>query len=91
MGFGELILETGFFRKFVQTGFQLILRKGWSNDPEKFSIELNRTIGPFVLGSGNVVFPLAFFIQVWYGYGETLLNYDKSYLKIRGGISLVLD
>lgn len=91
LGYGEIVLESGFFRRFLETRFQLILRKGWHRDLQRGSVEFNTTVGPFLVDDNSSVLPLALFVQVWHGYGETLLQYNKRTTKVRVGVRFTLD
>lgn len=89
-GYGSLTIETGISPYFFESRLQIILRKGWSKDFSKGSIEVNNVLGPFEFG-GKFIIPFAIFIQLWHGYGETLLQYNKSQTKLRVGVSFVLN
>lgn len=91
LGYAQLTLETGFFRRFMETRFQLILRKGFHRELQRGSLEFNVTVGPFVIADNSSVLPVAFFFQLWHGYGETLLQYNQKATRLRAGFRFTLE
>lgn len=90
-GYGDLTFEFYYFNHFYDSKLQVILRKGFESDWKKFGIEINNTIGPFNIKAVNAVFPVAIYLQLWHGYGETLLQYNQKETALRIGLGIVMD
>ncbi|MFQ3675367.1 MAG: phospholipase A [Endomicrobiia bacterium] len=90
LGLGEFIFETSVFESFFESKLHITIRKGTSTDWTKGSIQINYIFGPFYFIKFNHIFVPSLFVQLWQGYGETLLNYDKSYARLRVRIKVGL-
>jgi len=90
-GYGELLFQFNYFNKFYESKIEIKIRKGWDQKISKLGIEMNKTIGPFILKAFDTVFPIALYFQVWHGYGETLLQYNSSESRFRAGFALILN
>jgi phospholipase A1 len=88
LGLGEFIFETSVFEKFFESKLHLTIKKGTSTDWTKGSIQIDYIFGPFYFIQFNHIFVPSVFVQLWHGYGETLLNYNQSYTRLRAGIKL---
>jgi phospholipase A1 len=86
LGYGEVVFETSIFKNFFESKLRFTFRKGSSIDWTKGSIQIDYTFGPFYFIKFNHIFVPSLFVQLWQGYGETLLNYNQSYSRLRFGI-----
>ncbi len=89
MGFGEIFIEKVFYGNSLDIAFQLNFHKGFSKQLDRLGVEFNTIIGPFKLNNAKTIIPMGIFIQLWHGYGETLLQYNKSVTKLRAGFSYI--
>ena len=89
MGYGQVTFSTNLLANFWQPKTELSLWKGSARNLNEFSWRLENSIQvPKELLHFST--PAAFFMQWYYGYGESLKTYNKRTDNIRFGISLLI-
>ena len=80
MGSGEFYLELGKSPSFLS----VMLRRGWRKETE--TIQLDGRI-PLQILTGGADQRIDFFIQLFSGYGDTLIDYNRKITRISAGVA----
>jgi phospholipase A1 len=92
LGYGQItvrsVIPAG---DVLELGFSAAARKGTSPDAKKGSIELTVVLGSFRYHyrEGDTVVPMGLYFQFFTGYGETLMQYDRTNRVFRAGFSFI--
>jgi phospholipase A1 len=92
LGYGQITLRSVIpVGDVLDLGLTAAARKGTSPDAKKGSLEFTVVLGSFRYHyrEGDTVVPMGLYFQFFTGYGETLLQYNRTNRVFRAGFSFI--